>query len=1174
MRDLARAELPAHMVPSAFVRLERLPLGPTGKVDRRSLPAPSAPVAPVREEAAAGPVTGLEEQIAAIWREVLEVERVSLTESFFDLGGHSLLMARVHSRLEKELGRKISMVELFQFPTVSTLAAHLGGEVRSLTAVRRRRVSPETSKIAIIGMAGRFPQAADADQLWRNLCSGVEAISSFSDEELLAQGIDPALLADPRYVKAAGVLDGADLFDADFFGFNPREAELTDPQQRVFLECAWEALESAGYASGAPSPVGVYAGASFSGYLGHLAAQGALADGGNPLMGNDKDFLATRVSYKLNLRGPSLTVQTACSTSLVAVHLACQALLTGECGMALAGGVSIAVPLKGGYVYREGAIHSPDGRCRAFDAEAAGTPRGAGAGVVVLKRLEDALADGDTIHAVILGSAVNNDGSGKVGFTAPSVDGQAAVIAEAQAAAGVEPATIGYVEAHGTGTRRGDPIELAALSQAFQASGPKVEGARCAVVSSKPNIGHLDAAAGVAGLIKAAFAVREGLVPPTLNFERLNPDVELEGTPFFINTELSPWPVEGGPRRAGVSSFGIGGTNAHLVLEEPPVLAPAAPSQPWQLLLLSARTEAALEQVTERLARHLEDHPGIDLADVAFTLREGRRAFPHRRIVVCSDTADAIQALRDPRRIISGLAEPTPGTAGIPAGLSLDLPEHLDALGRHWLTGGALGWDGVQAGESRHRIPLPTYPFERRRYWVDAVAKPTALERRPDSADWTYVPGWKRTPPSMPREANGERHRALVFLDAEGLGVALAARLEEQGWSIETVSRGDDMSARLAELVGGGWQPQSIIHLWQDFESLSRLAQILALAKGGEPVDVTVVTDGVQDVVGGEARRADNPDRARLLGPCRAIPGCRWVDVEPGTGAADLLAAELLGALPDLLVAHRGGHRWVRTYEPVRLSRRLEAPVTVVRTEGGRQAVLDALSGATAGVVVLSSSLAAVVGGDAEEVSMGAFAGALAEQGEGQPGRPRVLAVDWDPDVHSEEAAELLPRLLASGLSRVVVSTRDLGALLQAGGKPETGAAKSRSFHPRPNLSTPYVAPLSELETQVAGLWRELLGIESVGIDDNFFESGGHSLLATQLISQVRDRFGVDVKFARFFDTPTVAGLAAIIVERQAAAMEEAALAELLAEIQGLSAEDLQDQLAAEKQSHLEDGSS
>nr|QEO74805.1 condensation domain-containing protein [uncultured bacterium] len=625
LRDLARAELPAHMVPSAFVQLERLPLGPTGKVDRRALPAPVAPEREARQEVQEAPRTVLEERIAAVWREVLEAERVGLNENFFDLGGHSLLMARVHGRLQKDLGRKISMVELFQYPTVATLAAHLGGEAQG-KLVRRRKASPGMSKIAIVGLAGRFPKAADTDQFWRNLCSGVEAISSFSDEELLAHGIEPALLADPRYVKAAGVLDGADLFDADFFGFSPREAELTDPQHRVFLECAWEALESAGYASEVPGQVGVYAGASFSGYLGHLAAQGALnsdSGGGNPLMGNDKDFLATRVSYKLNLRGPSLTVQTACSTSLVAVHLACQALLAGECDMALAGGVSIAVPLKGGYVYKEGAIHSPDGRCRAFDAEAAGTPRGAGSGVVVLRRLEDALADGDTVHAVILGSAVNNDGSGKVGFTAPSVDGQAAVIAEAQAAAGIDPATVGYVETHGTGTRRGDPIELAALSQAFQAFGPTppADTARCAVVSSKPNIGHLDAAAGVASLIKATLAVREGLVPPTLNFEHLNPDVELEGTPFFVNTELRGWPVEQGPRRAGVSSFGIGGTNAHLVLEEPPASVPVDPSQPWQLLLLSARTEAALEAATERLARYLEDHPDVHLADVAYTLR-------------------------------------------------------------------------------------------------------------------------------------------------------------------------------------------------------------------------------------------------------------------------------------------------------------------------------------------------------------------------------------------------------------------------------------------------------------------------------------------------------------------------------------------------------------------------
>ncbi|HKI01669.1 MAG TPA: amino acid adenylation domain-containing protein, partial [Thermoanaerobaculia bacterium] len=499
LREFARAELPAHMVPSAFMALERLPLGPTGKVDRRALPAPK--LSSARQEARpaaapAAPLNGLQERIAGVWREVLEAGSVGLHDNFFDLGGHSLLMARVHGRLQKELGRPVSMVELFQYPTVAALAEHLGrggsGDHAARPGLERARqragaAGRSASRVAIVGMAGRFPGAADVGQFWRNLCAGVEAISFFSEAELRDGGIEPALLADPRYVRAGGVLEGADLFDADFFGLSPREAELTDPQHRVFLECAWEALESAGYApGGAAGSVGVYAGASFSGYLGHLAAQGALADGGNPLMGNDKDFLATRVSYKLNLRGPSLTVQTACSTSLVAVHLASQALLAGECDMALAGGVSIGVPLKAGYVYKEGAIHSPDGRCRTFDAEAAGTPRGAGTGVVVLKRLEDAVAGGDTIHAVILGSAVNNDGAGKVGFTAPSVDGQAAVIAEAQGLAGVEPGTVGYVEVHGTGTRRGDPIEVAALAQAF---GPAIGEGRCALVSSKPNIG-------------------------------------------------------------------------------------------------------------------------------------------------------------------------------------------------------------------------------------------------------------------------------------------------------------------------------------------------------------------------------------------------------------------------------------------------------------------------------------------------------------------------------------------------------------------------------------------------------------------------------------------------------------------------------------------------------------
>jgi acyl transferase domain-containing protein len=500
-------------------------------------------------------------------------------------------------------------------------------------------------QVAIIGMAGRFPRCPSVDELWRQLCDGAECISRFSDAELRAAGIGAATLADPAYVKAGALLDDIDRFDAPFFRFSSREAEMTDPQHRVFLECAWEALENAGYDPDRyPGAIGVFAGSGMSRYLPLLYADRELvrAVGTYRLhLGNDKDFLPTLASYKLNLRGPSLSVQTACSTSLVAVHLAVQSLLNGECDMALAGGVSITVLRKSGYFYREGGISSPDGHCRAFDAAARGTVGGNGAGVVVLKRLAEALADGDSIRAVVLGSAINNDGAQKVGFTAPGLDGQARVIREALAVAGVEPRTLGYVEAHGTGTSLGDPIEVAALTEAFDTD----ERGFCALGSLKTNLGHLDVAAGAAGLIKTVLALEHGLLPPSLHFERPNPEIDFAASPFYVNTTLAPWRRDGAPRRAGVSAFGIGGTNAHVVLEEAPSSPPGDPAPEWHLLPLSAETEPALDRAAAALAEHLARHPGLDLADVAFTLQVGRRHCRHRRALVCRDREEALALL-------------------------------------------------------------------------------------------------------------------------------------------------------------------------------------------------------------------------------------------------------------------------------------------------------------------------------------------------------------------------------------------------------------------------------------------------------------------------------------------------------------------------------------------------
>ncbi|MBN3888580.1 MAG: SDR family NAD(P)-dependent oxidoreductase [Nostoc sp. JL31] len=532
------------------------------------------------------PQTDIQRQIAQIWQDVLGISSVSIDRNFFELGGSSLTLVRVHDRLQKQFGQHLSLIDLFQYPTIQTLAEFLNQAQMPLP--ERSQLSPshrlgemksiQQLEIAIIGMSGRFPGAKTLDEFWQNCCNGVESISFFSDEELELAGIDPSSFNDANYVKASGILSDIDLFDAAFFDISPKEAQIIDPQHRLFLECAWETLENAGYDPATYTGlIGVYAGMGMNLYAGRTYWNHNLypnrerlehVDDSQLAIANGVDFLPTRVSYKFNLQGPSVNVQTACSTSLVAVHQACRSLIQGECDMALAGAAAIAVPQKSGYRYQPGMILSPDGHCRAFDANSQGTVGGNGVGIVMLKRLADAIADGDNIYAVIKGSAINNDGSQKISYTAPSVQRQAAMIAQAQAIANINPETITYIETHGTGTTLGDPIEIAALTQAFRSKTQKQQ--FCAIGSVKTNIGHLDTASGIAGLIKTVLALKHRLLPPSLNFKHPNPKIDFANSPFYVNTTLSEWQPDQTPRRAGVTSLGVGGTNVHVILEEAP----------------------------------------------------------------------------------------------------------------------------------------------------------------------------------------------------------------------------------------------------------------------------------------------------------------------------------------------------------------------------------------------------------------------------------------------------------------------------------------------------------------------------------------------------------------------------------------------------------------------------
>lgn len=646
LRNWLKTRLPDYMIPAAFVVLDALPLTPNGKIDRKALPAPD-----MRTQLQASFIaaqTNLQQHLVNLWQDTLHLDQVGIEDNFFDIGGNSLLIAKIHSQIKGFTNKPVAMVDLFRYPTIQALCNYLDPTpmVQPMPTVRPHRFqAADNQAIAIVGMAGRFPGADSIDQLWQNLANSVESVTFFSDEELLAVGVPPEMLADSNYVRANAILSDIEHFDAEFFTFSQREAELLDPQIRLLLECAWTALETANCDPETyPGAIGVFAGSGENMYMmQNLQLHNFDMDASffQNYTSSGKDFLATRIAYELDLTGPAITAQTACSTSLVATHLACQGLLNGECDMALAGGVSIMIPDNIGYVYQEGMIFSPDGHCRAFDIASDGTVGGSGVGIVVLKRLEDARKDGDQIHAIIKGSAINNDGSNKVGYTAPSVDGQITVIRQALANAAVDPDTISYVETHGTGTQLGDPIELTALKEIFQQRTGQPAAEKLTLGAIKTNFGHLSAAAGVTGLMKTVLALKHQTIPPTLHFTEPNPELNFPADLFTINTTLQPWPVNGTPRRAGVSSFGIGGTNAHVILEEAPTHrypeneeGENERERTHHLLTMSAKNQEALQEMVAKYADLLAHANASTLADICYTAQIGRSHFTHRLALV------------------------------------------------------------------------------------------------------------------------------------------------------------------------------------------------------------------------------------------------------------------------------------------------------------------------------------------------------------------------------------------------------------------------------------------------------------------------------------------------------------------------------------------------------------
>jgi phthiocerol/phenolphthiocerol synthesis type-I polyketide synthase E len=897
-----------------------------------------------------------------------------------------------------------------------------------------------------------------------------------------------------------------------------------------------------------------------------LANPEALMAGGEnqAMLGGDKDFLATRLSYKLNLRGPSFTVQTACSTSLVATHLACRALLGRECDMALAGGVSAVVPQVAGYLYQEGGITSPDGHCRAFDAQAQGTVGGSGVGVVVLKRLSDALAAGDTIHAVIRGTAINNDGSQKVGYTAPGVDGQAGAIAAAQALAGVSPDEIGYVEAHGTGTPLGDPIEIAALTRVFRA-GTERQG-YCAIGSIKTNLGHLDAAAGIAGLIKTTLVLERGEIPPSLHYREPNPRIDFASSPFFVNAGLRSWaggPEENGPRVAAVSSFGIGGTNAHAVLEQAPAPAPSGASRPLQLLALSARSAAALEAATDNLAAHLRRHPEVSLADAAFTLQVGRRLLSHRRVLVAHDAADAATALsaRDPERLLTRAAADLgrrpvaflfPGQGTQYAGMGRELyerePVYRAAIDE---CAGILAprLDGIDL------LSLPTARIQETAFAQPALfAVEYALARL-----WVE---WGVQPAAMLGHSLGE-YVAACLAGVFSLEDALAL-VAARGRLMQSLPAGAMLAVPLPEE-----------------ETLALLSDSLSLAAVNAP-SLCVVSGPEVEIEAVRARLAESGLEARRLHTSHAFHSAA---MDPILEPFRALVAKTKLQPPRLPYLSNLTGTWIETSQAtdpdywvqhLRQPVRFAAGLAELWREPGR-VLLEVGPGRTLSTLVRRQSSGLV---DAVE-SMRPPADPGTDEGFLLTALGRLwlagVDIDWE-GFHAHERRRRVPLPLypferrrywleprrTDPARQPVAPVKETSETLEVSERIAT-PFPAEVAHSRPDLATPYVAPRSETERTLAGIWEEVLGIAPVGIHDDFHELGGHSLLALQVLSRIRQALGSELPLRAVFDAPTVARLAVLVLEKETVKADEGTLDDLLAQLEGLSDEEAEVLLASER---------
>jgi acyl transferase domain-containing protein/alpha-ketoglutarate-dependent taurine dioxygenase len=998
----------------------------------------------------------------------------------------------------------------------------------------------DSCDIAIVSMAGRFPKAKNVDAFWENLRSGVEGISFFSDDELEIENLTPEDLKNPNFIRAKAILEDIELFDASFFNMPAREAEWMDPQQRLLLEIAWEALESAGYdLSTYEGLIAVYAGVGANTYI--MSRQLNLENPGDLfqiVLSNDKDHLATRVSYKLNLRGESITVQTACSTSLVATHLACQSLLSGQSDMALAGGVTIHVPQKTGYLYQEGMILSPDGHCRPFDRKAHGTVDGSGAAVVVLKRLADAIRDGDQVYAIIKGSAINNDGHLKAGYTAPSVEGQYDVIGKALAIAGVEAESIGYVEAHGTGTPLGDPIEVEALSRVFGRQTQRK--GFCALGSVKSNIGHLDTAAGVTGLIKAALSLKHKQIPPTLHFEKPNQRINFNDTPFFVNNSLVEWKNGSGPRRAGVSAFGIGGTNVHLIMEEAPERQPSGEARPCQLITLSAKTDAALESSSRLLADYLEARPEANLADAAYTRNAGRQSFSHRAFVVVRNPEDAINSLRklqanrnDPAaKAARGAVFMFPGQGVQSVNMARELYVAEPAF-RQSMNDCA---SSIKETLGHNLLDVIYPPAGMTEEAERLIAQPAFTLPALFAVEYSLAQlliNWGLRPSAMIGHSFGEYAAAClagVFSLDDALKLAAI-----RGRLIERLPEGAMVAAKLSE------------------------AEAREFATGG--LSIAGINSKVSCVISGPA-----PDIESLEATLREKRiGHRRLEVRRAFHSAMLdpilpalidEVAKLKLSAPQIPYISSLTGKWIKTEEATdprywaeqmrqavrfadgldRLAEENHSLFIEVGPEHGLCALANQHYGRASGKVVAPSLKKSETIDSDCSILLEAL-GAAWTAG---------LAINWSKFYENEKRHRIaLPTYpferrrywveartgMQSANGKIDSQPFAASAPVASSSEPQVEIAAQTSKHEveRSGLQTDYREPRNAVEKELARIWSDALGLEQIGIHDGFYDLGGDSLLATQIYARVQQTISPDITLKQVLSHLTIAEFAEAI---------------------------------------------